>query len=437
MLTSTSPGASYQCPAMIPYPVQAASPPNAWALTVPAMPGTLTPFPYSATSCARARLGAQRGRHRRVLRRAWAAGPARRPGRTARPAPGSWRSGSGWPRPGSARSSARTRRSPRWPRTRSRPASPRSARAGRTAPPARGGRPRQAQPGGEPVGGVPATRPRGAAGRDRLRGGQPARAQRRPEPGQQHQREHPGRGDNRSPPRHLLAAHAVCASRLAAAPAPRAGCPPPPRPGTRPAPAIPPGSGTRPRPGPGVNPMLFSTPIRAYPATTAPLTTLPTMSTAMARPISANATTNGSMIAPLPVAWFSAAEPGGRAGHRARRQRPAHLGHVRANLPVAGRVGEPVQHLRALLSRRAPAAGPISPGVTQPSAVLVTELPKPTTVSGRGPRHAGDGEGAAEPGAPAAWRCRPAPPGRGRPASARRSAPCRRPGRRSSRARPA
>ena len=51
MLTSTSPGASYQRPAMIPYPVQAASPPNAWALTVPAMPGTLTPFPYSVTSC--------------------------------------------------------------------------------------------------------------------------------------------------------------------------------------------------------------------------------------------------------------------------------------------------------------------------------------------------------------------------------------------------
>jgi hypothetical protein len=31
------------------------------------------------------------------------------------------------------------------------------------------------------------------------------------------------------------------------------------------------------------------------------------MSTAMARPISANATTNGSMIAPLPAASFSAA----------------------------------------------------------------------------------------------------------------------------------
>ncbi len=60
----------------------------------------------------------------------------------------------------------------------------------------------------------------------------------------------------------------------------------------------------------GVRPMLFSTPIRWYPATTAPLTTLATMSTAMARPISANATTNGSMIAPLLVFWLSAASHG-------------------------------------------------------------------------------------------------------------------------------
>ena len=52
----------------------------------------------------------------------------------------------------------------------------------------------------------------------------------------------------------------------------------------------------------GVRPMLFSTPILWYPATTAPLTTLPTMSTAITRPISANATTKGSMIAPLPSA---------------------------------------------------------------------------------------------------------------------------------------
>ena len=57
----------------------------------------------------------------------------------------------------------------------------------------------------------------------------------------------------------------------------------------------------------GVRPIDLSTPIRWYPAITAPLTTLPTMSTAIARPMSANATTNGSMIAPLPSAWACAA----------------------------------------------------------------------------------------------------------------------------------
>ena len=42
VLTSTSPGASYQCPVIRPSPIQAASPPNASAKTFPAMPGTLT-----------------------------------------------------------------------------------------------------------------------------------------------------------------------------------------------------------------------------------------------------------------------------------------------------------------------------------------------------------------------------------------------------------
>ena len=43
----------------------------------------------------------------------------------------------------------------------------------------------------------------------------------------------------------------------------------------------------------------MSTPIRWYCAITAPLMTLPTMSTAITRPMSANASTNGSMIAAL------------------------------------------------------------------------------------------------------------------------------------------
>ena len=43
----------------------------------------------------------------------------------------------------------------------------------------------------------------------------------------------------------------------------------------------------------------MSTPIRWYWAITAPLMTLPTISTAITRPISANASTNGSMMAAL------------------------------------------------------------------------------------------------------------------------------------------
>ncbi len=45
---------------------------------------------------------------------------------------------------------------------------------------------------------------------------------------------------------------------------------------------------------PGENPMDFSTPIRRVPATTAPLTTLATISTDMTSPITPNATMNGT-----------------------------------------------------------------------------------------------------------------------------------------------
>src|SRR6516162_11314419 len=50
--------------------------------------------------------------------------------------------------------------------------------------------------------------------------------------------------------------------------------------------------------------MLLSTPIRRYPDTTAPLTTLPTISTDIASPITPNATTNGTMIAIDPLSWL-------------------------------------------------------------------------------------------------------------------------------------
>ena len=82
----------------------------------------------------------------------------------------------------------------------------------------------------------------------------------------------------------------------------------------------------------------MSTPIRWYCAITAPLITLPTMSTAIARPMSANATTNGSMIAPLPSAWACAAEPGAGAGDRPGGQRlatAATSARICASLPAA------------------------------------------------------------------------------------------------------
>src|SRR5215471_14767689 len=54
----------------------------------------------------------------------------------------------------------------------------------------------------------------------------------------------------------------------------------------------------------GVKPMPLSTPIRRYPATTAPLTTLPTMSIDIASPMTPNAITNGTMIAIDPLSWL-------------------------------------------------------------------------------------------------------------------------------------
>src|SRR5215471_1335441 len=54
----------------------------------------------------------------------------------------------------------------------------------------------------------------------------------------------------------------------------------------------------------GVKPMLLSTPIRRYPDTTAPLTTLPTITTDITSPMTPNATTNGTRIATVPASWL-------------------------------------------------------------------------------------------------------------------------------------
>ena len=76
---------------------------------------------------------------------------------------------------------------------------------------------------------------------------------------------------------------------------------------------------------PGENPIDFSTPIRRVPAATAPLTTLPTISTDITSPISPNATMNGTHGAIEPVACSltvrydcaPSSEPGGSAARTA------------------------------------------------------------------------------------------------------------------------
>ena len=99
----------------------------------------------------------------------------------------------------------------------------------------------------------------------------------------------------------------------------------------------------------------------------------------MARPMSANATTNGSMIAPLPVFWLSAAShepvpvtvPGGSAPvTSARSPRTCALVPAWANRYSSCPLGTAPRGCRAA----------VSAGATQPSAVLVMELAKPTTV---------------------------------------------------------
>jgi len=130
----------------------------------------------------------------------------------------------------------------------------------------------------------------------------------------------------------------------------------------------------------GVKPMLLSTPIRRYPLTTAPLTTLPTISTDIASPMTPNATTNGTMIAIEPLSWLLTVSqelvpvivPDGSARVRAVTSALS-CGWVSAwwkrysICAVAGMCG----------GRRAA----ISAGSTHASAVSVIDLATPTTVS--------------------------------------------------------
>src|SRR5215469_13102306 len=146
----------------------------------------------------------------------------------------------------------------------------------------------------------------------------------------------------------------------------------------------------------GENPMDFSTPMRRVPATTAPLTTLITISTDIASPISPNATMNGTHGANEAVACALAVSqdcvpstlPCGSA-------------------PVTAAMSAFTAAVVAALEKRysicdstgAPAAcsAAISPGVTQPCAVPVTDVAMPTTVS------------FGEPGTPVSVSCDPIP----------------------------
>src|SRR6516225_8991938 len=130
---------------------------------------------------------------------------------------------------------------------------------------------------------------------------------------------------------------------------------------------------------PGENPRDFSTPIRRVPATTAPLTTLATMSTDMTSPMIPNATRNGTHGAIEPVAcaltvsqdWAPIRAPGGSAARTS-----AMSAFTWAVVPalanrysICARSGDPGARSAA-----------ISAGVTQAWAVLVIEVAVPTTV---------------------------------------------------------
>src|SRR5499425_3313564 len=130
----------------------------------------------------------------------------------------------------------------------------------------------------------------------------------------------------------------------------------------------------------GVNPMLLSTPIRRYPLTTAPLTTLPTITTDITSPMTPNATTNGTMIAIVPLSWLLTVS-----------QEPVPVivpaGSTRVRAVTSALISGCVSAWwnRYSICAAAGACGgrsaAIWAGSTQPAAVSVIDLATPTTVS--------------------------------------------------------
>src|SRR5215472_13121624 len=131
---------------------------------------------------------------------------------------------------------------------------------------------------------------------------------------------------------------------------------------------------------PGVKPMLLRMPILLYPATTAPLTTLATISADSTRPMTPNATTNGtyaptrdtSLALTVRYDWAPVTVPAGSAAVRvARSPRTAAVVPASRNrYSICALAGVPGG--RSL---------PISAGRTQASADLVIEAAMPTTFS--------------------------------------------------------
>src|SRR6516165_2553679 len=140
--------------------------------------------------------------------------------------------------------------------------------------------------------------------------------------------------------------------------------------------------------------MDFSTPIRRVPATTAPLTTLITISTDITSPISPNATMNGTHGANEAVAcaWASSQDcvpstlPCGSAAVTAAMSvfTAAVVAALEKRYSICDVSGVPAACRAA-----------ISDGVTQPCAVPVTDVAMPTTVS------------FGEPGTPVTVSCEP------------------------------